>query len=898
MTIGLDLDVELSRINVLENSVAISVAGLQSQVNGLIAEATANVARIAAVETNQGSMLVNITTLQAAVNALTASQAKLQTDITGLQSTTSLLNVNLQSTQGDVTTLLNITTTLTTKLQAVDVKLQTAEANVVNLQTKQVEIVNILDSITTTINDVTTVVNNLVSAVNIINTRLTILESANTAPPVANTTNTAPTTNDHIITVQENGTYTFILSDFNYFDADGDPFVEIMIGTIPLKGTLLLANIVLSAAGLMVPTSAILNGDLVYLPVPNTSGTNYSSFAFHVSDGSLLSTFAHIHIDVIAAPSAPPPSSGNVNELEKISTNKISDVWPTNLSAAIFGNSGPKSILNAWNGGAWDHVNGKGYFFGGGHKDYGGNEVYEFDINSGLWTRLTDPDPDPENPTNGPPSAHTYDGVYFDNGLFHMWPSMYYTQNGEKWPASGTHWTFDPITLQWNKLPDAPVPENHFLRSAKLPNGNVFIGTNNFDGEFNPTNNTWTQWAHRPNYGAGNSVSDPFGVVYTVQSQAVLKQSAGSGDPIVISGMPAGINQDSGISYFDNKVIIWAGFDYVIIYDTVANVWSTEQLTIPNGAPDGSGRVISKFTFKASTERFIGVDASGDVWSFKLSFTGGTPPPPVSTQLIEDVITNLTKNGETIITVPPGIYHGQDPFTIASDLDINFTGVTLLDDIWGKARLIIPGPHSIIIRNLNVDGGLSMVRGEFNSIITLINCHGRELSEGIILSSNDGGSFNLIDCSAQTLNNLDSSQGFGQRHLIYIGVSDFLRMERCKHLGMSSGGHLVKSRAKRTEIIDCEIDGLNTNHSRVIDCPESNSSLLIRNSTLRGSQFSDNSDILSIAVEGLDDPSIINQVDIENSTISYNRGDGQGRLLTERGTTTLNIDVNTVLFNL
>ncbi len=49
----------------------------------------------------------------------------------------------------------------------------------------------------------------------------------------------------------------------------------------------------------------------------------------------------------------------------------------------IWGYTGSKSVLNAWNGAAFDGY--RWWFTGGGHKDYGGNEVYEFDFTKLAW---------------------------------------------------------------------------------------------------------------------------------------------------------------------------------------------------------------------------------------------------------------------------------------------------------------------------------------------------------------------------------------------------------------------------------------------------------------------------------------------------------------------------------
>ena len=59
----------------------------------------------------------------------------------------------------------------------------------------------------------------------------------------------------------------------------------------------------------------------------------------------------------------------------------------------MWGWSGSRAVIESWNNAAYDSNTHEWYFFGGGHSDYGGNEVYEFDFTTLTWTRLNDPAP-------------------------------------------------------------------------------------------------------------------------------------------------------------------------------------------------------------------------------------------------------------------------------------------------------------------------------------------------------------------------------------------------------------------------------------------------------------------------------------------------------------------------
>ncbi|MBK6697066.1 MAG: hypothetical protein IPG50_33500 [Myxococcales bacterium] len=82
------------------------------------------------------------------------------------------------------------------------------------------------------------------------------------------------------------------------------------------------------------------------------------------------------------------------------------------------GVSGIAGIMEAWSGGGYDTARDRLIVWGGGHRDYGGNELYAFDLNALAWSRLTDPTPTP--PDNVPyaapgipSSSHTYNSVQY-----------------------------------------------------------------------------------------------------------------------------------------------------------------------------------------------------------------------------------------------------------------------------------------------------------------------------------------------------------------------------------------------------------------------------------------------------------------------------------------------------
>lgn len=140
--------------------------------------------------------------------------------------------------------------------------------------------------------------------------------------------------------------------------------------------------------------------------------------------------------------------------LEIQTTNKFMDVTPPRAETT-WAIVGPSSVVTAWGGGAL----GKDSLFvwGGGHMDYGGNEVYRLRLTDLTWERLTTPskyiepcDPVCKTVDDSPTSTHSYDGVQYIFELDRLWVgsgSGYPSGNG----ASQSYF-FNVQNLTWEKL--------------------------------------------------------------------------------------------------------------------------------------------------------------------------------------------------------------------------------------------------------------------------------------------------------------------------------------------------------------------------------------------------------------------------------------------------------------
>src|SRR5262249_44521284 len=106
----------------------------------------------------------------------------------------------------------------------------------------------------------------------------------------------------------------------------------------------------------------------------------------------------------------------------KLNLNQFVDVWTPAEDRPFFGS--PDRVISAWSSMAWDPNRGDLIFWGGGHANYGGNEVYRWRSSTLSWERASLPSALVQTssyPTyetadgvmNAPIASHTYDNQEF-----------------------------------------------------------------------------------------------------------------------------------------------------------------------------------------------------------------------------------------------------------------------------------------------------------------------------------------------------------------------------------------------------------------------------------------------------------------------------------------------------
>ncbi len=115
--------------------------------------------------------------------------------------------------------------------------------------------------------------------------------------------NDVPTAQDKTLSINEDGSHTFMAADFGFNDADaGDTLQSVTMTRLPSVGSLTLNDAPVSL-NQVISSSDI--GNLKYTPVANANGSGYADLQFTVSDGSLSSTTQTLTFDVTAVNDAP-----------------------------------------------------------------------------------------------------------------------------------------------------------------------------------------------------------------------------------------------------------------------------------------------------------------------------------------------------------------------------------------------------------------------------------------------------------------------------------------------------------------------------------------------------------------------------------------------------------------
>lgn len=306
--------------------------------------------------------------------------------------------------------------------------------------------------------------------------------------------------------------------------------------------------------------------------------------------------------------------------------------------------------LQAWNSGAAisrNGLKGKLYFMGGGHSDYPGNEVYEYDVASRTWARIWGPSANLVSPSNTNP----FDGyVQYPDG------------------APGASHTYDNLVAI---PPDTTYPQGRLILTARAYAGLSAEFSTQYSAIFNVATRTWTRSTNAPSLGEPTSTSiyDPvrhqvwrFGRAGLTSACAVLNLDTytwGAVQSVIESGSPY-INFDIVSGWCDTHGVIvqrstYGGSNQILVFDpatrqrTVATTTGTGPTATDQTGLEWCPDNGKFYCYEAGSSSVWTLTPPGSLpgtWTWALeTFAGGsaspshTPPSGVS-----EATTNLRNN--------------------------------------------------------------------------------------------------------------------------------------------------------------------------------------------------------------------------------------------------------------
>ncbi len=330
--------------------------------------------------------------------------------------------------------------------------------------------------------------------------------------------------------------------------------------------------------------------------------------------------------------------------------------------------------MDAWSGGTFDSTRNRLIVWGGGHKDYAGNEVYGFDMNSLTWYRLTNPSiPNINNSgvyaDGTPASRHTYAALaYLPNvdRMFNAGGAVYQSGYG-----SNMTWFFNFNNRTWQRRADAPSPSSGeccgYAAAYDPITGHVFRSHSAGLSEYDPNQNTWTNHAGKSPSLYINAAIAPtdrlmvavgggsYGVAGTYYwrlnpPSGTITKADTSGDKTVEHGTAPGFAWSSAANVF----VGWSGGSTVYTLDPKTWVWTkinpAAANTVVPTAPNSRG-TYGRFQYVPAMDVFVLVNrVNEDVYIYKPAFGGSASQSATTTVQITASPSSLTSGSSSTLT--------------------------------------------------------------------------------------------------------------------------------------------------------------------------------------------------------------------------------------------------------
>ena len=552
-------------------------------------------------------------------------------------------------------------------------------------------------------------------------------------------------------------------------------------------------------------------------------------------------------------------------EWRELPNTSMRSVFPRR-EQTTWGVIGPRAVVGAWGGAAFDTKRNAFVFNGGGHRDYGGNEVYAFFLEELRWERLTDPSRMRKlrrghyvTVDDTPVSAHTYDSLEYLPNVDRI-----FRNGGSEYPSGKAYdrsaWLFDMSGRRWERKSEGG---GHFPATAYDPmRGTVYVIGNVYVDEYDPVRDRWTrrvsrQADFRADIGAIDPVNRKLVTNAPRRSNGILVYEL-SPDGAVSSRIYA---KTQGASEWNRKMlaleydpvrkvlVAWAGGRETAYLDGKTLLWRRYANAQSPAAPAKARprMMYGRWRYVPKYDVFVGYDNSAaNVWVWKPAAVAGgdTEPPPPEPQPVVKPLLQRLKDGQTVV-IPPGVYK-EGAVISASNVLIKAEGVRLENTaVQGKAALVIKGDNVTIeglecsgIRVADRNGACIRLEGRD---LTLRKVRFSDSQSGLLTWNRDSGTVLIEDSRFERL---------GRAHGVYIGRGQtHLIIRRSWFLSSTAEGHEIKSRAARNTIEHSVIASLDGVDSRLIDLPEGGVNVIRRNVLAKG-PASSNQDLIGVGMEG------------------------------------------------
>lgn len=209
-----------------------------------------------------------------------------------------------------------------------------------------------------------------------------------------------------------------------------------------------------------------------------------------------------------------------------------------------------------------------------------------------------------------------------------------------------------------------------------------------------------------------------------------------------------------------------------------------------------------------------------------------------------------------VVNIAPGQYFDcavvkQNALTIQG----SGPGVVITDKPCGGKALLVEQGDKIIIRNLTLqrarvpDGNGAGIRYEGGNL-TVENVRFINNQDGILGADSPNGTARIVGSEFLQNGICDKACSHG----VYFGHMALVHIERSRFFETKQGHH-IKSRAARTEVIDCDLaDGDNGSSSYLIDIPNGGTLIARNNRMEKGPKTDNHAYAISIGAEGVDQP--------------------------------------------